>query len=262
MKTVKLKRKEVKNPYIPVEAEKITTETFLESDLSEVRIWSGNREHKLEDLFTVEIEGEAESVDDVHIILLGDCSMVKRIGEYMTGGKITVEGSIGMHCGNFMSGGVIEVKGNADSWLGREMRGGEIICRGDAALYCGSGYRGEKKGMRGGLIHVEGNAGDFLGETLWGGKIIVDGNAGNMPGAEMSGGEIIIGKDAEIPGANMKGGVCIIGGTAYDILPTFLLEDSKKELDDFKSGFFEFSGDHANRKPKGKIYAKDYRYHE
>ena len=262
MKTVRLKRKEIKNPYIPVEAEKITTETFLNGDLSEVRIWSGNKEQKLEDLFTVDIEGIAESVEDVHIILSGDCSMVKRIGEYMTGGRITVEGDIGMHCGNFMSGGVIEVGGNADSWLGREMRGGEIICQGDAALYCGSGYRGEKKGMRGGLIHVKGNAGDFLGETLCGGKIIVDGSAGNMPGAEMQDGEIIIGKDAEMPGANMKGGVCIICGTAFNILPTFILIKGKKTIDEFKTGFSEFSGDHANRKPKGTIYAKDYRYHE
>ncbi|UUX91568.1 formylmethanofuran dehydrogenase subunit C [Methanoplanus endosymbiosus] len=262
MKTVRLKRKEIKNPYLPVEAERITTETFLGDELQDISIWSGNQEKRLEDLFTVDTEGNAETAEDVHIILSGDCSKVKRIGEYMTGGKITVEGDIGMHCGNFMSGGVIEIKGNADSWLGREMRGGEIICRGNAALYCGSGYRGEKKGMRGGLIHIYGDAGDFLGETLWGGKIIVDGNAGNMPGAEMQGGEIIIGKDAEIPGANMKDGVCIICGTAFDILPTFMLEEGKKNIDEFKTGFFEFSGDHANRKPKGRIYAKDYRIHE
>jgi formylmethanofuran dehydrogenase subunit C len=55
---------------------------------------------------------------------LGDATFrLKRVGEYMDAGKITVLGDIGMHCGNFMSGGTIEIHGNADGWLGREMAG-------------------------------------------------------------------------------------------------------------------------------------------
>ena len=107
------------------------------------------------------MEGPAVSPDQVEVILTGDTGRIKRVGEYMNAGRITVEGDIGMHCGNFMSGGEIVIGGNADAWLGREMRGGRITCRGNAGHYCAAGYRGEKRGMRGGSDRGGGQCGRF-----------------------------------------------------------------------------------------------------
>ncbi|HQP71266.1 MAG TPA: formylmethanofuran dehydrogenase subunit C, partial [Methanoculleus sp.] len=145
---------------IPIEAESIVPVNFLSgTDLS---VWRGNRELGIEEAFSVLVEGDADRAEDVEVVLSGETARLKRVGEYMDAGKITVLGDIGMHCGNFMSGGAIEIQGNADGWLGREMAGGTIICRGNAADYCASGYRGGRKGMTGGSVEVFGRAGDFL----------------------------------------------------------------------------------------------------
>ncbi len=258
---IELAMKPRKKPYIPIEAESITPEIFLSKNPEDITIWSGNRERILTDLFDVSINGDAKTTDDIEIILSGDCSRIKRVGEYMTGGSIIVLGSIGMHCGNFMSGGIIEIKGDADSWLGREMRGGKIICHGNAGDYCGSGYRGEKKGMTGGIIEVSGDAGDFTAETMTGGEVIIHGNAGNAPGAEMHGGTLKIFGDCRMPCANMDGGNAYVFGKAHDILPTF---EKKGELEDKETGkiLTEFNGDLAKRKANGRLYAANYYNHE
>ena len=192
---------------IPIEAEAIVPENFLSgADLS---VWRGNRELKLDEVFVVSVEGDAERPEEVEVVLSGDnVFRLKRVGEYMDGGKITILGDIGMHCGNFMSGGTIEIHGNADGWLGREMAGGTIVCKGDAADYCASGYRGGRKGMTGGTVEVFGRAGDFLAESIGGGTVTVHGDAGDMAGAEMHGGTLIVHGDCGRPGANMKGGSC------------------------------------------------------
>ncbi|HQN92420.1 MAG TPA: formylmethanofuran dehydrogenase subunit C, partial [Methanoculleus sp.] len=196
---------------IPIEAESIVPVNFLSgTDLS---VWRGNRELGIEEAFSVLVEGDADRAEDVEVVLSGETARLKRVGEYMDAGKITVLGDIGMHCGNFMSGGMIEIQGNADGWLGREMAGGSIICRGNAADYCASGYRGGRKGMTGGSVEVFGRAGDFLAENLAGGTVIVHGDAGDMPGAEMRGGTLIIHGDCRRPAANMKGGACSGGAS-------------------------------------------------
>ena len=156
---VTLATKPRKKPKIPIEAESIIPQHFLRG--SDLTVYEGNKERKLEDIFYTTIEGPAVVPDQVEVILKGDTGRIKRVGEYMAAGRIIIEGDIGMHCGNFMSGGEIVIGGNADAWLGREMRGGRIICSGNAGHYCGAGYRGEKRGMRGGTIEVTGNAGDF-----------------------------------------------------------------------------------------------------
>lgn len=241
-------------PFIPIEAEALVPRNFLEpADLS---VWRGNRELALDEAFFVSIEGTAERAEDVEIVLSGETSRIKRLGEYMDAGRITVEGDIGMHCGNFMSGGTIEIRGNADGWLGREMVGGTILCRGDAANYCAAGYRGGRKGMKGGTVEVFGRVGDFLAENLAGGTVIVHGDAGDMAGVEMSGGTLVIHGNCLRPCANMKGGSCTIYGTASGMLPTF-----RKIGPIHRDGnsFIQFSGDIANR-GKGNLFVKDYKY--
>ncbi|MDD3977091.1 formylmethanofuran dehydrogenase subunit C [Methanomicrobium antiquum] len=250
---IELTLKPRKNPFIPVEAEAITPVTFLEKEAEEIKIWGGNREKNISEIFEVKTSGKADSEKDVEIEINGNCFFVKRVGEYMKDGKITVNGNIGMHCGNFMSGGVIEISGNSDSWLGREMKGGEIICRRNTGHYCGSGYRGEKTGILGGKITVEGNAGDFIGEFMAGGEIICKGSAGSMPGAEMLKGGLTIYGNTDTPCANMRGGTCYILGEAKDILPTFKKTESVFNPD-FKKEFIVYEGDYANRSHKGKIF--------
>lgn len=247
--------KERQKPRLPIEAESIVPRNFRDPD-QELIVAKGNKELSLETVFTKIVSGTASSADDIEVILRGDTSRIKRVGEYMDGGKIRIEGDIGMHCGNFMSAGTIEICGNADSWLGREMRGGSIICHGNAGDYCGSGYRGEKRGMRGGTIEVFGNSGDFTAETLSGGTVTIHGDAGDLCGVEMREGTLtIMGSCSRICG-NMTGGTCFVHGTVVDMLPTFI---NKGPFMVGGAKFTKFFGDIANR-GKGTLFIRDYKY--
>ena len=248
-----LKTRPRAKPKIPIEAETIIPQNFLGND---IRVFEGNKERRLQDLFYVTIEGPAVSPDQIEVVLTGDTGVLKRVGEYMNAGRIIVEGDIGMHCGNFMSAGEIIIKGNADAWLGREMRGGTIRCEGNAGHYCAAGYRGEKRGMRGGKVEVLGNAGDFAAEYLSGGEVLIDGNCGDMPGVEMRGGTLIIGGNCSRPCGNMTGGTCKIFGNVAGFLPTFR-RNGTEEAEYKKKRYLmdAFRGDIANR-GKGTVLVK------
>lgn len=233
-------------PFLPVEAEGIVPENFIGN--RDLFVYEGNKKRRLEDLFSIRKDGNVNSPEMVTVMLRGDTSRIKRVGEYMSSGTIIIEGDIGMHCGNFMRGGQIEIMGNADGWLGREMRGGSILCHGDAGNYCASGYRGEKRGMRGGTVEVMGNAGDYLAENLTGGEVHVHGNTGIFPGAEMRGGVLTIDGDARMPGANMIKGTCIVKGKVIDMLPTFSFEREE-------GGMRVYHGDVAGR-GKGELIVR------
>jgi len=245
-----------KLPLLPIEAESITPASFLEG--TDHSVWKGNKELPLTDLCEIEISGEAETAADVEIVLRGETGRIKRVGEYMAAGRITIEGDIGMHCGNFMSGGIIEIGGNADGWLGREMTGGTLICHGNAADYCASGYRGEKRGVRGGTVEVFGDVGAFCAEALDGGRVIVHGNAGDLAGVEMRSGEMVIHGDCWRPGANMTGGSVTVLGTAYDMIPTFR-EVGQTVHTGTGRVLTSFIGDIANR-GKGNLFVADFKY--
>ncbi|MDD3110766.1 MAG: formylmethanofuran dehydrogenase subunit C [Methanofollis liminatans] len=244
-----------KNPFIPIEAEGIVPSILMTG--AEITVWEGNRERRLDEVFEVAVEGEAATVEEVEIVLRGDTSRLKRVGEYMDGGRITVEGDIGMHCGNFMKAGTIEVMGNADGWFARELCGGTVICRGDAGHYCASGYRGEKKGMTGGRVEVFGNAGDFAAEHLAGGEVVIHGNCGDMAGVEMHGGTLSIGGDCSRPCGNMTGGTCTVLGCAYGMIPTFQAKGETNGPDG--KNISAFTGDIANR-GKGSLLVRRYQY--
>jgi formylmethanofuran dehydrogenase subunit C len=245
MRVVLKTRPRVK-PKIPIEAEEIIPQNFLRKN--DMKVFEGNKERALDDLFFVTVEGPAVSPDQVEVILTGDTGVVKRVGEYMNAGRIIVEGDIGMHCGNFMSAGEIIIRGNADAWLGREMRGGRILCEGDAGHYCAAGYRGEKRGMRGGTIEVKGNTGDFTAEYLSGGEVLIHGSTGDLPGVEMRGGTLWIGGGCSRPCGNMTGGTCMVFGEVKSMLPTFIrsgLQDM--EFQGEKHQMRVYLGDVANR---------------
>ncbi|MCZ0860382.1 formylmethanofuran dehydrogenase subunit C [Methanocorpusculum sp. MG] len=241
------------DPHLPIEAEVITPETLCKT--VRVNVYVGNQKMQLSDVFDIRVDGEAAGPGATEIILIGDASRVKRVGEYMTDGRIIVDGDIGMHCGDFMTGGTIEIMGNAGDWLGREMLGGKIICHGNAGNYCGSGYRGGRKGVRGGEILVEGSVGDYCGECLFGGVVRVLGNAGLHAGTNMKGGKLIIEGNAVLPCGDMFGGECTIFGHVDDFMPTFAetgkIVENGRELT-------VFTGDLAHRNGKGTLRVGSY----
>ena len=231
---------------VPLEAEVITPDGLAgksEEEIKSLTVYHGNREMKLGDFFDVSVEGSGDPAS-TEIIMKGDLTRVKRIGEGMTAGSIVIEGSCDMHCGALMRGGKITVKGDADAWAGREMRGGELVIEGNAGNYLGAGYRGEMTGMRGGKITVEGDAGDYIGEHMAGGEILVKGNVGILPGLSMTGGRIIIEGSATMPGGEMTKGEIIVKGEVYDMLPGFRFE-GEEEIEGKR--FRKYTGDLAVR---------------
>lgn len=205
-------------PNVPLEAEAITPDVIAALSLAEVRalpVMHGRRAAQLGDFF--EVEGEPGE----ELLLRGDLAKVKSIGRGMTRGRITIEGTAGMHLGAEMRGGAIEVFGDAADWLGAEMRGGSIHIHGNAGGQVGAAYRGGTHGMRGGAIQIEGSAGAEVGRRMRRGLIVVAGSSGDYAGLQMKGGTLCLFGGAGVhPGAWMARGT-IISLTQAELTPTF-----------------------------------------
>ena len=214
-------------PTIPVEAECITPDSLSGKNLAEIYslpLWSGNRQQKLEDYFEVsitELGVESPRLDSLKVVLIGDLSRFKRIGQGMTSGEIEVQGSVGFHTGASMRGGMIRINGNAGDWLGAHMEGGLIIVAGSAGHFTGAAYRGLMQGMSGGTILIHGNAGQMVGSRMRRGLIAVGGNCGDVPGFKMVAGTVlIVGASGIRVGANMHRGTIILLQPS-ELLPSF-----------------------------------------
>ncbi len=218
---MKLKLKEPTK--IPVEAECISPDNLTgrsPAEAGSLRATYGNRERSLSELFEISDEGGEE------IIVEGDLRSVKRLGEGMRSGKLTVRGNVGMHLGSAMEGGEIVVHGDVGDWAGAEMKGGSIRIKGNAGNLLGAAYRGSTKGMRDGLIVVEGNAGHEIGSVMMKGTIVVLGDIGSFAGAGAKGGTIIcFGKLGERAGAGMNRGT-IVAINPPELLPTFKFDST------------------------------------
>src|SRR4051812_14548708 len=106
---------------IPVEAECINPDLLADKSAAEIAalpVQHGNAPAPLGEFFHV--EGDAADRD---VRVEGDCGRVKWIGAGMGGGRIRIDGPVGMHLGAEMTGGEIEVFGPAGDWVGAEMRG-------------------------------------------------------------------------------------------------------------------------------------------
>ena len=219
MITLKLKI----SPDIPVEAESIIPDNFKDKtakEICELPVWCGNRQETLGGYFEVNIDADY-SGDLPKIVIQGDLSRFKRIGQGMTGGEIEIQSSIGFHAGSFMKGGQLTIKGNAGDWLGAHMEGGRILVEGSVGNYVAAAHRGMTGGMKGGTILIKGNAGQMLGSRMKGGLIAVGGNCGDLLGFKMAAGTIVVLGNVDIrPGANMVRGT-IITFTRPVLLPTF-----------------------------------------
>ncbi|MEM2102762.1 MAG: formylmethanofuran dehydrogenase subunit C [Candidatus Bathyarchaeia archaeon] len=245
---------------VPVNAKDIRPDTFASKTIDEIKMleaMEGNKKCTLGELF--EITGESgESPKETSIKIIGDVRKVKRIGETMTDGEMTIEGNVGMHLGEKMKGGTITVTGDAGSWLGAMMMGGTITVKGNVGDYVGAAYRGSTKGMKGGTIIIHGNAGNEVGCFMRKGLIKIYGNAGQFVGIHMRNGTIFVQGDTEgRAGASMIDGKIVILGNAGSVLPSFTIDDVKKKVkidgEEVSGPFYLFTGDLVE-KGNGKLY--------
>lgn len=275
------------SPGVPIEADSLKPENVTgksSREIASLPLWAGNREERVEDYFQVEVSREdgVASPGDLPavpgedgsglatLVVAGDLSRFKRLGEGMTGGEMQIQGPAGMHAGAYMKGGSLVIHGNAGDWLGAQMSGGKIIVLGSAGNFAGAAYRGYSTGMRGGMIIIHEDAGQMLGARLRRGLIAVKGNCGDLAGFAMKAGTIIIGGAAGLRvGAMMRRGTLILW-RPVELLPTFVYDCTYKppfwqimynslEREGFElppacrdSDFQRFSGD-LNEGGKGEI---------
>jgi len=204
---------------IPVEAECLRPDELAKLSLAEIAslpVHHGNRTEKLGEFFT--ITGDPSRAE---LLIEGDASRIKHIGQGMTGGQIAIDGNAGLHLGAGMRGGSITVHGDAGDWLGAEMINGHIHIRGNAGNCVGAAYRGGKRGMRGGQILINGNAGHEIGASMRRGLIAVRGDIGDFAGTSMIAGTIFALRNVGArAGAGMKRGT-IVSFRPITLPPTF-----------------------------------------
>ncbi len=203
---------------ISLEAEVITPDNFAGKSLGDVEnmvIYRGNMSVQLKEHFDVS-GTPCETAERLRIVIDGDASRTKRIGEKMSCGEIVIRGNVDMHVGAEMTGGKITVEGSADNYAGREMTGGIIHIKCNALHYAGGTARGKKRGMAGGTLLIDGSAGDHVGNFMYGGNIKVEGNVGQCAGTHMRGGTIIIGGNAfSRIGSEMATGTILVKGKVH-----------------------------------------------
>ena len=213
---------------IPIEADSICPDHFVGRSRAEIEAlpaFYGRRKVTLGDLFTVEGRGAVTAPLPDSIVVEGDLRHVKKIGQRMTRGRITVRGDVGLHLGAYMSGGEITVEGNAGDWAGAHMQGGRLWIKGNAGHLLGAAYRGEKRGVNRGVIVVKGDAGREAGAQMRRGLIVVLGDVGDFAGARMIAGSILVfGRLGARAGAGMKRGTIVAFGDHAELLPTFRYE--------------------------------------
>jgi len=212
-------------PSFPVEAESINPENVTGKEVAEIKslhLWCGNRREEVGDYFDVEIEIDHEnSAQPAQLVLKGNLSQFKRLGQGMGAGEMIVWGSVGFHAGALMRGGTLVIKGNAGDWMGAHMENGLIKVEGSAGNFVGAAYRGKNRGMTGGTILITGNAGQMLGARMRRGLVAIGGDCGDMPGFGMLAGTILIRGSAGIRvGAKMVRGTVILLQSQV-LLPTF-----------------------------------------
>ncbi|MFQ6105722.1 MAG: formylmethanofuran dehydrogenase subunit C, partial [Candidatus Hydrothermarchaeaceae archaeon] len=101
-----------KQPREGLDADVINPDIFAGRSIAEIdalEIFNGNRRVKLAEFFDVS-GSTSSSSEDIRIIIDGDVSRTKRIGQGMKAGEILIKGSIDMYVGAEMKGGRIIVE--------------------------------------------------------------------------------------------------------------------------------------------------------
>jgi formylmethanofuran dehydrogenase subunit C len=161
--------------------------------------------------------------DAQQIRVEGACDRLDRVGLYMAGGEVFVDGDVGTQAGRLMTGGRLTLGGNAGPWAASGMKGGVIKILGAAGDRLGGPLAGEMAGMRGGVVVIRGRAGERAGDRMRRGTIIIEGEAGAYAGSRMIAGTLIVGRKAgPLPGFLMKRGTIVLGDGCSMMSPTFL----------------------------------------
>lgn len=181
----------------------------------------GNAAVALAELFRID-----GSCDDGVLVIEGDLRQVRRLGQGMGAGMLTIRGDVGDEVGAGMSGGTIEVEGDVGAWAGAAMRGGLLRIKGRAGDFLGAAYPGARSGMREGVILVEGDVGDDVGLAMRRGLIAIAGASGIGLGRGLIAGSIFsFGPVGRLAGAAMKRGTLALFGlddpANPSLLPTF-----------------------------------------
>lgn len=222
-------------------------------EIERIKIFYGNRKVDVGDFFDVSNDGE-------NMVFEGDLTRIKRIGAFLRDGEIVIRGNAGMYTGAFMRGGKIVVEGDVGHFSALNMKGGEMVVRGNAGDCLGASYRGDWRGMSSGKIFVSGNAGKEVGSHMRGGIIIIRGYTDSYCGVKMTGGIIFANKANKRAGASMRGGSIIINETP-ELLPGFFFEGKMRpniEEELLEGEYSVFSGDHAEKGAKGKMYVREF----
>ena len=209
---------------LPIDAEGLLPSALGPISPAERARWplkAGNTTVTLADLFRIEGEG-----DDGGFVLEGDLRQVRRLGQGMASGTLTIRGDVGPELGAGMSGGTIDVEGTVGDRAGASMRGGLLRIKGRAGSSLGAADPGSRSGMRDGVILVEGDVGDDVGLAMRRGLIAISGAAGDGLGRAVVAGSIFaFGPVGRIAGAGMKRGTLALFGlpdpSEPDLLPTF-----------------------------------------
>ena len=134
-----------KQPELYLEADLITPDQFAGKSVEEIgaiEISEGKIKYPLSAF--AKIEGASgTTAAETKIVLNGDWTRVKRIGQQMTAGEIVINSNADMYTGGWMKGGKITVNGNVDSFTGIAMAGGELTVNGSAQNHVGCAYRGD-----------------------------------------------------------------------------------------------------------------------
>ncbi len=264
---------------LPIEADTITPSHFAGKSLADIKklpVIQGNQTLQISDFF--EVSGETgDSPDATEIHVSGDLRKVKMIGKGMNGGRITVEGDVGMYLGAEMIAGRIHVKGSVGAWAAAEMQGGNIQIEGDAGDRLCAGYRGSIEGMSGGRVYVAGNVGREMASHMRKGFIAVRGNVDELAASKMKGGTIIVcGNVAERIGVSATKGMVFVLGRLESLMPTYLFSGvSEREFTNYYLRYLrsrrpdflkepvpvtekwtKFMGDLAEGTPKQEIYVR------
>lgn len=237
----------------PIIAECITPNDLEGKSINEIeqlKVWEGNRQRKLTELFRVEqFKDKSQSESNSTVEIEGDVSKVRKIGSSMKNGEIIIKGDVGMHLGEEMKGGKITVYGNVAAWAGSMMKNGVIEIHGNAGSYLAAPYRGSSTGMQDGKISVFGNVGHETGAHMKKGTIKIYGNSGQFTGFRMQNGTIYVQGDCdERVGACMADGKIIVGGNLQSVLPSFTIDSvkPKAKIDENETAqgpFYVFIGD-------------------
>ena len=246
----------VKQPQLFLEADLVTPDQFAGKSIEAIgaiEISEGKIKYPLASFAKIEGASGATAAE-TKIVLNGDWTRVKRVGQKMTAGEIVINSNVDMYTGGWMIGGKITVNGNADSFTGIAMAGGELTINGDCQNHVGSAYRGDWRGMTGGVLRVTGNVGNDIGTFMRGGTIIVDGDAFIHVHTHGEGGTIIVKGNVEgrVGGQSVKGDVFVNGKIDFMMPGYKYVDDVEKEVDGVKAVYAHYIGDLGERHPESK----------